>query len=69
MLGLSVKDFAAFGDSLNDLSMLRIAGRSVAVANARPEVRSVCDEICFSNQEDGVARYLADTVLEEVSTA
>ena len=69
ILGLSVKDFAAFGDSLNDLSMLRIAGRSVAVANARPEVRSVCDEICLSNQEDGVARYLADTILEEVSTA
>ena len=67
MLGLSVKDFAAFGDSLNDLPMLQVAGRSVAVANARPEVRSVCDAVCLSNQEDGVARYLSDYFLKEVS--
>ena len=67
ILGLSVKDFAAFGDSLNDLPMLQVAGRSVAVANARPEVRSVCDAVCLSNQEDGVARYLSDYFLKEVS--
>ena len=69
MLGLSVKDFAAFGDSLNDLPMLRAAGLSVAVANSRPEIRSACDAVCLSNQEDGVARYLADIILEEVSPA
>ena len=69
MLGLSLRDFAAFGDSLNDLPMLRVAGRSVAVANARPEVLSACDAVCLSNQKDGVARYLADIILEEVSPA
>ncbi len=66
LLGLSAKNFTAFGDSLNDLSMLRVAGRSVAVANARPEVISVCDAVCFSNQDDGVARYLEEIILEEV---
>ena len=63
LLGLSSGDFIAFGDSLNDLPMLEVSGLSVAVANARPEVRSACDEICLSNQEDGVARYLAGHVL------
>ena len=63
ILGLSTDDFAAFGDSLNDASMLQAAGRSVAVANARPEVIAICDDVCPSNQEDGVARYLAANVL------
>ena len=65
MLGLSPENFVAFGDSLNDLTMLRAAGRSVAVANGRPEILAACDEICPSNQEDGVARYLADHFLGE----
>ena len=63
LLGLSPEDFAVFGDSLNDLPMLQIAGLSVAVANARPEVRSACDAVCLSNREDGVARYLAENML------
>ena len=65
MLGLSPENFVAFGDSLNDLAMLRAAGRSVAVANGRPEILAECDEICPSNQEDGVARYLAEHFLGE----
>ena len=68
-LGISVKDIAAFGDSLNDLPMLEISGRSVAVANARPEVIAFCSDICPSNQEDGVACFLSENVLkEEVSS-
>ena len=65
LLGLTVNDFAAFGDSLNDASMLETAGCSVAVANARPEVIAMCSDVCPSNQEDGVARYLAARVLNE----
>ena len=58
-LGIGIEEIVAFGDSLNDLPMLQAAGRSVAVANGRPDVKPLCDEICLSNQEDGVARYLA----------
>jgi hydroxymethylpyrimidine pyrophosphatase-like HAD family hydrolase len=35
------------------------AGRSVAMANAHPAVREVSDEETLSNDEDGVAAYLA----------
>lgn len=52
------KEILAFGDSLNDISMLEYAGHSVAVGNARPEVRAVADESCLSNDEDGVAEYI-----------
>ncbi len=66
LLGLVPENFIVFGDSLNDLSMLEIAGLSVAVSNGRPEIRSVCDAVCLSNEEDGVARCLAEKILKEV---
>ncbi len=58
MLDIPPENFVAFGDSLNDLPMLEVAGHSVAVQNGRPEVHRRCDAVCASNNEDGVARYL-----------
>ncbi len=63
-LGFSAENVMAFGDSLNDLPMLRAAGWSVAVANAREEVRSECDSVCLSNQQDGVALFLRQAFRE-----
>jgi hypothetical protein len=57
-LGLTAADVIAFGDFLNDLPMLAWAGRSVAVANAHPDVIAEADEITASNDEDGVALVL-----------
>jgi Cof subfamily protein (haloacid dehalogenase superfamily) len=56
--GLTADDVIAFGDYLNDLPMLAWAGRSVAVANAHPEVIAEADEVTASNDEDGVALVL-----------
>ena len=64
LMGVSVGEIITFGDSLNDLPMLEVSGRSVAVANARQEVLEFCHEICSSNQEDGVAKYLAANLLK-----
>ena len=44
-----------FGDGYNDLSMLKLAGIGVAMANAAPEVRAEADYVTLSNEEDGVA--------------
>lgn len=57
-LGFKCKDVIAFGDSLNDLSMLQTAGLSVMVSNGWPEIRKYCDAVCESNNDDGPARYL-----------
>lgn len=64
ILGLAAKDFVAFGDSLNDIPMLKAAGYSVAVANSRQEVLSLCDAVCRSNEEDGVACWMMDHLLK-----
>jgi Cof subfamily protein (haloacid dehalogenase superfamily) len=56
--GISAADTIAFGDSLNDLPMLAWAGTSYGVANAHAEVLAMVDEVCPSNDEDGVATVL-----------
>lgn len=59
-LGRDVADVTVFGDSINDIGMFKLAGTAVAVANALDEVKSVADIILpRSNDEDGVAHYLA----------
>lgn len=44
----------AFGDNNNDIGLLRTAGISYAVDNARPEVKTAATGICPSYQEKGV---------------
>lgn len=67
LLNLTPKDMMAFGDGYNDLSMLRLAGMGVAMANAAPEVRTEADFVTLSNEEDGVAHALKlwNTATEE----
>ena len=62
-LGTHPDETIAFGDSLNDLSMLKTAGVGVSVSNGWKEIRPFCDDICMSNNEDGPARYLNDHFL------
>ena len=58
--GICLEDTASFGDDRNDVEMLRLCGKGVAVANAVPEALEAADEITLSNDEDGVAVWLAD---------
>ena len=55
VLGLRPEQAMAFGDGLNDVSMLRDAGVGVAMANASAAVRAAADRVAPSNEEDGVA--------------
>lgn len=52
-----------FGDGENDRSMFEIADRSFAVANAVPSLKQMASGILGSNNEDSVAKWLADNVL------
>ncbi len=61
--GFSMANTAAFGDSLNDLSMLEAAGEGVAMANAWDCVKAKIPHHCASNDEDGVADYIASHYL------
>lgn len=53
-LNIPVEATVAFGDDLNDLSMLEAAGCAVAMGNAKEEVKRVADIITKDNDHDGV---------------
>lgn len=54
-LDVPVEKTIAFGDGLNDLTMLRAAGIGIAMENACPEALEVADWITASNDAHGVA--------------
>ncbi|WP_409252324.1 HAD family hydrolase [Bacillus sp. SCS-153A] len=66
--GLNTEDALAIGDNLNDLSMMEVVGRPVAMANAAEEIRAFCRYSTSSNEEDGVAKAIYEA-LEEKSAA
>jgi Cof subfamily protein (haloacid dehalogenase superfamily) len=56
--GIDRSEVIAFGDHYNDLSMFRVAGISVAMANAMDSVRSTADWVTGSNDQSGIADAL-----------
>ena len=57
-LGVDPADAIAFGDSMNDLSMLEAVGDGVAMANALDACKAVANHIAPPCSESGVAQYL-----------
>lgn len=57
-LHIPMTNVLAIGDSLNDVSMLKIAGFSIAMKNASLEVIEVCNDKTDSNDSDGVGKAL-----------
>ena len=55
-LGLTLENCMAFGDGMNDFTMVEAAGLGIAMANAEPEVKRVAKDVVPSNDEDGVAK-------------
>ena len=49
-----------FGDSVNDISMFRIADEACAVANALDELKREASAVIGSNEEDAVAGFLKE---------
>lgn len=62
-LGLAREETMAFGDGLNDVSMLRAAGVGVAMGNAAPEAKAAADLVTGTNEADGVAAAIERLVL------
>ena len=57
-LGLTLANCMAFGDGMNDLTMVEAAGVGVAMANAVDAVKRVAKVVTLTNDEDGVAKEL-----------
>lgn len=58
ILNIDLKDVIAIGDGINDISMFKIVGHSVAMKNASDKVKEYANEITQSNEQDGVAIFL-----------
>jgi Cof subfamily protein (haloacid dehalogenase superfamily) len=55
----------AFGDSINDMTMLKWAGYGVVMENSHPEVRDAFQFVCPPNTQDGVAKFIVRHILKE----
>lgn len=57
---LGFEKLVVFGDSLNDISMFKIADEAYAVANAMDELKKIATYIIGSNEEDSVVDLLKE---------
>ncbi len=62
ILNIRREEIMAFGDSGNDLEMIRAAGVGVAMENAEQEIKEAADVITRSNVEDGMAHTIETMV-------
>ena len=58
LAGFTIDEAIAIGDGMNDETVLRTAGLPVAVANADPKIREICQEIVSTNEDSGVAEAI-----------
>ncbi|MDO5047001.1 MAG: Cof-type HAD-IIB family hydrolase [Anaerococcus sp.] len=63
ILGIKREDTLAFGDEMNDYSMIEMAGVGIAMANAVDPIKNLADYITLSNDEDGISYYLEKFIL------
>lgn len=58
-VGFNLEKLTVFGDNFNDIGMFKLAGTSVAVANAQDGVKKAAHIVLpHTNDEDAVAKYL-----------
>ena len=62
-LGVAQADTIAFGDGVNDVTMMHWAGHAVAVGDAHPEVSAAADHHIAEPEELGVADWLSEHLL------
>ncbi len=63
-LGLTDEQICYIGDDVLDISILKRVGFSVAVANARDEVKAICDYVTVAEGGKGAVREVIDKILK-----
>ncbi|WP_026582188.1 Cof-type HAD-IIB family hydrolase [Bacillus sp. J33] len=63
ILGISMENVMAMGDSLNDIAMIEESGWGVAMGNAQDIVKETANAVTASNDEAGVAQAIRKWVL------
>ncbi len=60
---LADEEIAYIGDDILDMSILKKVGFSAAVANARDEVKAICDYVTVAKGGQGAVREVIDKIL------
>ncbi len=63
-LGITTDEIMAIGDGMNDASMMRVVGVSVAMGNAIVEIKELAKHTTDSNNNDGAAKAIVTFALE-----
>ena len=63
-LKIDVKDAVAFGDDLNDISMMKTAGLGIAMENAHPQIKELAKKVIGNNNEPSIAECI-EKIIEE----
>ena len=58
--GIDIRDTVAFGDSYNDIFMLKAAGTGIAMGNAEDAVKEASDMVTADCDHNGVAAALEE---------
>lgn len=56
--GIRMEETMAFGDAINDLGMLQLAGIGVCMGNGAPEIQAQADYVADSVENDGIEKAL-----------
>jgi Cof subfamily protein (haloacid dehalogenase superfamily) len=64
---INLENVVVFGDQENDLTMLEEAGISVAMGNAVEKAKEIADYVTLTNNEDGVAVWIEEHILNKCS--
>lgn len=65
-LNITTEEVIAIGDGVADVSMLQLAGTSIAMGNARDSVKACADITTLSNSMDGVAVAVEKAILAAI---
>ncbi|UOQ86439.1 Cof-type HAD-IIB family hydrolase [Gracilibacillus salinarum] len=64
-INVDLEEIMAIGDNYNDLSMLKMAGRGVAMGNADDDIKKACTHTTKSNLENGVGFAIKEMLAEQ----
>ncbi|CAM4080160.1 HAD family hydrolase [Saccharibacillus endophyticus] len=64
LLGITMEQVIAVGDSLNDIAAIQAAGLGVAMGNAQEAVKELADITVAGNNEDGIVQVIREYMLD-----
>ena len=60
MYNIPLSESIALGDNYNDVEMLKVAGKGIAMGNAPDDIKAIADAVTDTNQNDGVRKALEE---------